>query len=59
MLGPDVAVVSSSEPTFDQIDSGAGKPVHVQHTNDLTVMQRRDGRWLVVNDLSSDEAHGI
>ncbi len=59
MLGPDAAVVSSSEPTLAQIDPRTGRAVPEINTNNLTVMQKRDGRWLVVNDLSSDESHGI
>ena len=27
--------------------------------NELTVMQRQGGRWLIVSDLTSDESHGI
>ncbi|HEY3637953.1 MAG TPA: SgcJ/EcaC family oxidoreductase [Rhizomicrobium sp.] len=59
MLGPDAAVVSSSEATFNQVDTRTGKPVPDQHTNELSVMEKRDGHWLIVNDLTSDESHGI
>ena len=56
---PSVAVVDSSEATSHQIDSTTGKAVPVLHTNELTIMQNRGGQWLIVNDLTSDESHGI
>jgi len=59
LLSPDVAVVSSSEVTDGQKVWDTGKTVPHQHTNELTVMQRFDGHWLIVSDLSSDEANGI
>jgi len=59
LLAPDVAVISSSEVTDGQQVWNTGKTVAHQHTNELTVMQRRGGRWLIVFDLSSDEANGI
>ncbi len=59
LLGPDIAVVSSFEETKGQIDTATGKAVPSVRTNELTVMQRQNGRWLIVDDLSSDESHGI
>jgi uncharacterized protein (TIGR02246 family) len=59
LVGPDVAVISSSEETKGQIDSATGKVVPAVRTNELTVMVRRDDRWLIVDDLTSDESHGI
>jgi len=59
VLAPDIAVVSSSEDTIGQIDKATGKAVPALRTNELTVMQRRRGRWLIVRDLTSDESHGI
>jgi hypothetical protein len=59
LIGPNVAVVFSSEETDGQKDSLTGKAVPVLHTNELTVMQRQNGRWLIVSDLTSDESHGI
>ena len=58
-IGHDVAVVVSSEETDGQKDSATGKIVAVLHTNELTVMQYQQGHWLIVSDLTSDEAHGI
>jgi uncharacterized protein (TIGR02246 family) len=59
MLGPDAATVSSSAPTTNQVDPRTGHAVPVLHTNELSVMERRDGKWLIVTDLTSDESHGI
>jgi ketosteroid isomerase-like protein len=59
LIGADVAVVSSSEETDGQTDSATGKVVPALHTNELTVMRRHGGRWLIVSDLASDESHGI
>ena len=59
MLAPDVAVVTSSEETKGQRDATTGRVVPVVRTNELTVMQRQGGRWLIVADLTSDESHGI
>ncbi len=59
LLAPDVAIISSSEVTDGQKTWDTGKTVPHQHTNELTVMQRRSGVWLIVSDLSSDEANGI
>jgi uncharacterized protein (TIGR02246 family) len=58
-LSPDVAVVSSSEETTGQVDPRTGKPVASLHTNELAVLQRQGGRWLIVSVLDSDESHGI
>lgn len=58
-LGPKVAVISSSEETDGQRDSATGKTVPALHTNELTVMKLQGRRWLIVRDLTSDEAHGI
>ncbi len=59
LLGPGVAVVESREETDGQKDAATGKIVPVLHTNELTVLQRRGGRWLIVSDLTSDESHGV
>jgi len=59
MLGPDAALVLSAEDTYGQRVWNTGQTVPVQHTNELTVLQRQAGTWLIVTDLTSDEAHGI
>jgi uncharacterized protein (TIGR02246 family) len=59
LLCDDVAVVSSAESTFGQKDYRTHKPVPEQRSNELTVMRRIGGRWLIVSDLTSDESHGI
>ena len=59
LIGRDVAVISSSEETDGQKDAQTGKVVPVLHTDELTVMRREAGRWLIVDDLTSDESHGI
>jgi uncharacterized protein (TIGR02246 family) len=59
MVGPDVAIVSTSEETDGQVDSATHKVVPAVKTNELSVMRRIRGRWLIVNDLTSDESHGI
>jgi uncharacterized protein (TIGR02246 family) len=58
-LGDDVVVISSAESTFGQKDYRTGKVVPEQRSNELTVLQRLGGRWLIVSDLTSDESHGI
>jgi uncharacterized protein (TIGR02246 family) len=55
----DSAVVSSSQVTLGQKDYKSGKTVPEQHTNEMTVFVNRDGQWLIVMDLTSDEANGI
>jgi uncharacterized protein (TIGR02246 family) len=59
MLGPDTAVVLSYEKTFGQVDTQTENVVPEYGTDELTVMVRRGGRWLIVSDLSADEAQGI
>ena len=59
LAGLGVAVVSSSEETDGQVDPTTAKAVPALHTNELTVMQRQGGRWVIVSDLTSDESHGI
>jgi len=59
LLAPDVAILSSCEVTDGQKTWNTGKNVPHQHTNELTVLQRRAGQWLIVSDLISDEANGI
>jgi uncharacterized protein (TIGR02246 family) len=54
-----VAVVSSAQVTLGQKDYKTGKPVPAQHTNEMTVFERQGGTWLIVMDLTSDEANGI
>ena len=55
----DVAVVSSSEATLGKKDSATGKVVPTLNTDELTVLHRVGGRWLIVSDLSADEANGV
>jgi len=59
MLSPDTAVVLSYEKTFGQVDTQTEKVVPEYGTDELTVMVRRGGRWLIVSDLSADEGQGI
>jgi uncharacterized protein (TIGR02246 family) len=59
LLSSDVAVVVSTEDTFNQKVWNTGKTVPVLHSHELTVLQRRGGHWLIVSDLVSDESHGI
>jgi uncharacterized protein (TIGR02246 family) len=59
LIGEDVAIVSCSESTFGQKDYRTHKVVPEQRSNELTVLRRIGGRWLIVNDLTSDESHGI
>jgi hypothetical protein len=49
----------SAQVTNGQKDSATGKVVPLQRTNELTVMRRIAGRWLIVEDLTSDESHGL
>ncbi len=58
-ISPEVVVISSSEVTDGQKTWDTAKTVPHQHTNELTVMQFIDNRWLIVSDLASDEANGI
>lgn len=55
----EVAIVSSSQVTLGQRNYRTGKPVPEQHTNEMTVLEKQKGKWLIVMDLSSDEANGI
>jgi len=59
MLGPTAAVVSSSVLTTDQQVWNTGKTVPALHTNELSILERQSGKWVIVSDLTSDEAHGI
>jgi uncharacterized protein (TIGR02246 family) len=59
LLAPDIAIISSSVVTDGQKAWNTGQTVTHQHTNELTVMQRRAGDWLIVSDLTSDESNGI
>jgi hypothetical protein len=55
----NVAVVSSHQVTLGQKDYKTGKTVPEQRTNEMTVFENRGGQWLIVMDLTSDEANGI
>jgi uncharacterized protein (TIGR02246 family) len=59
LIAPDVAIVTSSEETKGQRDATTGKVVPIVTTNELTVMKHAKGRWLIVDDLTSDDSHGI
>jgi len=59
ILGPNVAVVLSRQRTDDQIDTATNKTIRVLYTDEITVLKRIHGRWLIVSDLSSDEANGV
>ncbi len=59
LLGPDIAVVESSEASDGQTDPTTGKILPTLHTNELSVMQLQGGKWLIVSDLTSDESHGV
>jgi len=59
MLGPNVAVVLSRQRTDGQVDTATNKTIKVLYTDEITVLKRINGRWLIVSDLSSDEANGV
>jgi ketosteroid isomerase-like protein len=59
MLGLTAAVVSSSVLTTDQQVWDTGKTVPALHTNELSILEKQSGRWVIVRDLTSDESHGI
>ncbi len=59
ILDPDVAVVLSRQRTDGQINDATGKTIPVLYTDEITVLRRSHGRWLIVSDLSSDEANGV
>jgi hypothetical protein len=59
MLAPNVAVVLSRQRTDGQIDTATNKTIKVLYTDEITVLKRIHGRWLIVSDLSSDEANGV
>ena len=59
ILDPNVAVVLSRQRTDGQVDTATGKTVPVLYTDEMTVLKHIDGRWLIVSDLSSDEANGV
>jgi hypothetical protein len=59
LLGPEVAVIYSSQVTAGQINYKTHKKVADLHTNELTVLKKQGGAWVIVSDLASDEAHAI
>jgi uncharacterized protein (TIGR02246 family) len=59
MLGPTAAAVSSSVLTTDQQVWDTGKTVPALHTNELSILEKQSGKWVIVRDLTSDESHGI
>jgi hypothetical protein len=58
-IAPDVVVISCREVTHGQIHDKTGKVSPDFGTNELAVLRREGGRWLIVYDLDSDETHGI
>jgi uncharacterized protein (TIGR02246 family) len=59
ILDSDVAVVLSRQRTDGQIDTATNKTIQVLYTDEITVLKRINGRWLIISDLSSDEANGV
>jgi uncharacterized protein (TIGR02246 family) len=59
ILDPNVAVVLSRQRTDGQINDATGRAIPVLYTDEITVLRRTHGRWLIISDLSSDEANGI
>ena len=59
MADPDVAVVLSRQRTDGKINSATGKAIPTLYTDEITVLRRTGGRWLIISDLSSDEANGV
>ena len=58
-IAPNVIVISSREISHGQVDTKTGKVSPDFATNELAVLRREGGRWLIVYALDSDETHGI
>jgi len=59
ILDSNVAVVLSRQRTDGQIDTATNKTIQVLYTDEITVLKRINGRWLIISDLSSDDANGV
>ncbi len=59
ILDPNVAVVLSRQQTEGKVDAATDKAIRVLYTDEITVLKRINGRWLIISDLSSDEANGV
>jgi hypothetical protein len=59
ILDPNVAVVLSRQQTGGKVDAATHKTISLLYTDEITVLKRINGRWLIISDLSSDEAHGV
>jgi uncharacterized protein (TIGR02246 family) len=59
ILDPNVAVVLSRQRTDGQINEATRKAIQVLYTDEITVLRRTHRQWLIISDLSSDEANGV
>jgi hypothetical protein len=59
VVDPNVVVVLSRQRTDGQIDAATHKTIQVLYTDEITVLKRIHGHWLIISDLSSDEANGV
>ncbi len=59
ILDLNVAVVLSRQRTDGKINEATGKTIRALYTDEITVLRRTHGQWLIISDLSSDEANGV
>jgi hypothetical protein len=55
LLGPSSATAWEEDVSQGQIDDATGKPIGVRHSHVLYVLQKRNGAWLIVDEMIMDE----
>jgi ketosteroid isomerase-like protein len=55
LLGPTAATAWEEDESQGQIDDATGKPIGVRKSHVLYVLQKRNGVWLIVDEMIMDE----
>jgi ketosteroid isomerase-like protein len=55
LLGPTSATAWEEDVSQGQIDDATGKPIGVRKSHVLYVLQKREGGWLIVDEMIMDE----
>jgi ketosteroid isomerase-like protein len=55
LLTPTTATACEEDASQGQIDDATGKPVGVRRSHVLYVLQKRNGAWLIVDEMIMDE----
>ncbi len=55
LLGPTSATAWEEDVSQGQIDDATGKPIGVRRSHVLYVLQKRNGAWLIVDEMIMDE----